>query len=204
VSTTASFLGRPVGASGEETRRRILEAAMQCVAEVGYSRATIREIARKAQMTSGSLYHYFPNKTELIQATFDEMVERSIPRMARAAEGDGDFRNRLMAVLNECDQMMREYPLLAAFDRAIRVGSARHLAENRNSLFSSLRTVVLDIIAQAQQEGALQGGVEADSAANAIFILLGGLADYAATATPEEHHATVEALKHLVAGTLFT
>ncbi|EJO86587.1 TetR family transcriptional regulator, partial [Mycobacterium colombiense CECT 3035] len=40
--------GRPVGASGEETRRRIIVATMRCVATVGYARATIREIARAA------------------------------------------------------------------------------------------------------------------------------------------------------------
>ncbi|WP_156781289.1 TetR family transcriptional regulator, partial [Mycobacterium gordonae] len=45
-------LGRPVGASGEETRRRIIGATMRCVAQVGYSRATIREIARTANVTS--------------------------------------------------------------------------------------------------------------------------------------------------------
>lgn len=48
-------LGRPVGASGAETRRRIVAATMKCVAEVGYARATIREIARMADMTSASL-----------------------------------------------------------------------------------------------------------------------------------------------------
>ncbi|MDT5117147.1 MAG: hypothetical protein QOE30_2886, partial [Mycobacterium sp.] len=52
-------LGRPVGASGEETRRRIIVATMKCVAEVGYAKATIREIARMANVTSASLYNYF-------------------------------------------------------------------------------------------------------------------------------------------------
>ncbi|BBX40832.1 hypothetical protein MSIM_22830 [Mycobacterium simiae] len=40
--------GRPVGADGDETRRRITAATMKCVPEVGYARATIREIARAA------------------------------------------------------------------------------------------------------------------------------------------------------------
>ncbi|MXO40730.1 TetR/AcrR family transcriptional regulator, partial [Mycobacterium kansasii] len=36
---TRAQLGRPVGSSGEETRRRIIVATMRCVAEVGYSQA---------------------------------------------------------------------------------------------------------------------------------------------------------------------
>lgn len=78
-------LGRPVGADSEETRRRIITAAMRCVAEVGYSQASIREIARAADMTSGSLYHYFPNKSELLHATGKEIEEIVLPRLRSAA-----------------------------------------------------------------------------------------------------------------------
>ncbi|WP_253847342.1 TetR/AcrR family transcriptional regulator, partial [Mycobacterium gordonae] len=45
-SPPGTQLGRPVGADGEQTRHRIMAAAMRCVAEVGYSQTTIREIAR--------------------------------------------------------------------------------------------------------------------------------------------------------------
>ena len=61
MTAIPSQLGRPAGANAEHTRRRILTAAMRCVAEVGYTQTTIREIARAADMTSGTLYHYFPN-----------------------------------------------------------------------------------------------------------------------------------------------
>lgn len=201
--STPALLGRPVGANGEETRRRIIDAAMHCVAEVGYERATIREIARKAEMTSGSLYHYFPNKTELINATFDECAEMTIPRLAASAQRNDDFRDRLIAIFDECDQLMREYPLIAAFDRAIRLGSARHLAENRDTLFSSLRDVFLDIIKQARREGALPRGSDIDSVATAIQVVLQGMTDFAATAEPDVYHSTIKALKRLVSGTLF-
>ncbi|WP_156669507.1 TetR/AcrR family transcriptional regulator, partial [Mycobacterium sp. E3339] len=52
MSVLPSQLGRPVGADGEQTRARVIAAAMRCVAEMGYSRTTIREIARAADMTS--------------------------------------------------------------------------------------------------------------------------------------------------------
>lgn len=203
MTSTPPILGRPVGANSEETRQRIIDATMHCVAEVGYSKATIREIARMAQMTSGSLYHYFPNKTELIKATFEDVAQMSIPRVATAARSSKNFRDRLMAVLEECDQMMREYPLIAGFDRAIRVSSARHLADDRETLFSTLRSVLVDIMEQANHEGGLQPGADADSAATAVFIVLRGLTDYGATSDPDEYHAAVAALKRLISGTLF-
>jgi AcrR family transcriptional regulator len=127
VITAVSQLGRPVGANGEETRQRIIAAALRCVAEKGYSRASIREIARAAQMTSGSLYHHFPNKSELLKATLTEIEDIALPRLRAAGQRGGDFVDRLEAVLDESDQLMREYPHLAAFERAMRAQDAAYL-----------------------------------------------------------------------------
>ncbi len=60
MTAATSLLGRPVGANGEETRQRILIAAMRCVAEVGYSKTSIREIAQAAEMTSAQPLSLLP------------------------------------------------------------------------------------------------------------------------------------------------
>ena len=121
---TRAQLGRPVGASGEETRQRIIVATMRCVAEVGYSRATIREIARTAQVTSASLYNYFPNKSDLIRAAIAARTDVALPRLRRAAGLPGGVMDRIEAVLDESGRLMREYPDLAAFEWAIRAETA--------------------------------------------------------------------------------
>lgn len=200
------MLGRPVGANSEETRKRILDATMRCVADVGYSRATIREIARAAQMTSGSLYHYFPNKAELVRATFDEVATIAVPRLAQAAERNVSTIDKLMAVLDESVRVMRDYPLAVAFDRAIRAESPRdlQLAENSDVRFMALRSLIRDILEQGARENALAPGVDVDSAAGAIFLIFRGLNEYAAGTPPAaEYHATVAALKQLLRGRLF-
>ncbi|WP_155771477.1 TetR/AcrR family transcriptional regulator, partial [Mycobacterium asiaticum] len=121
---TRSQLGRPVGAVGGETRERIIAATMRCVAQAGYSRATIREIARTADVTSASLYNYFPNKAELFKATGDEIEAIVLPRLRAAAARSDDTAARLDAVLDESKQLMRDFPHLAAFLQATRVQSA--------------------------------------------------------------------------------
>ncbi|WP_131810485.1 TetR/AcrR family transcriptional regulator, partial [Mycolicibacter heraklionensis] len=94
-------LGRPVGADGGQTRQRIIAATIACVAEVGRSGATIREIAAAAEMTSASLYHYFPNKEELMAATVAAARELALPRLHAAARRTGTVADRLGAVLAE-------------------------------------------------------------------------------------------------------
>ncbi len=188
---TRAQLGRPVGASGEETRRRIIVAAMRCVAEVGYSRATIREIARTAKVTSANLYNYFPNKSELIKAAIAARTDVALPRLRRAAGSPGDAIDRIDAVLDESGRLMREYPDLAAFEWAIRAESAVAL-EAGVSGGTGL---------QAFRE-ILEGIVEEGGAVEAVYALIYGLTELAATLPPEDYHAALASAKRLIRGTL--
>lgn len=198
---TSTTLGRPVGATGEETRRRIVEAAVKCVADVGYARATIREIARAADLTSGSLYHYFPNKAELITATVADMSAIVLPRLTEAAERGGALADQVVAILDECEAIHRDYPHLAAFDRAIRAENAQQL--NLGDTRAALHTTIVGLVEEGRRNGALADGIDVHSAANAIFTLIRGLNEYTPASPPDEYHRTVQALKALVSGLLF-
>lgn len=204
-SESGSHLGRPVGASGEQTRRRILAAAMRCVAEVGYTQATIREIARAADMTSGSLYHYFPNKSELLRATGEEIEQIVLPRLRAAAATSDDIIDRLDAVLDESKWMRREYPDLAAFLRAVRAQSAAHLPRGGPKYPGSraLREVVTEIIADAQTQGVLSTETNAAAAVEMMCALTRGLSERAASLSPDAYDATLDSAKALIRGTLF-
>ncbi len=65
------------------TRERILDAALQCFAEQGYSRTSLRQLAAHVGIRAPSLYNHFANKREIMQA----LLERSGPgRMAQIIE----------------------------------------------------------------------------------------------------------------------
>ena len=200
-----SQLGRPVGADGEQTRARIITSAMRCVAEVGYSKATIRVIAKAADMTSGSVYHYFPNKSELLKATVKEIDQIAIPRLRAAAAQADDVIDRREAVLDESHRLMREYPYLAAFDRAMRAESAAHPRNGRagQTGLKAVRDTINGIVQDARARGALPPGTNPGAAVNAIYALARGLTERAANLTPEAYAATLGSAKQLIRGTLF-
>lgn len=206
---TRTQLGRPVGASGEETRQRIIVATMRCVAEVGYSKATIREIARMAKVTSASLYNYFPNKSELIKATIAARADAAMPRLRQAAGGPGDVMDHLAAVLDECGQLMREYPDLAAFEFAIRAenvtaADGRKARRHRKDAgFEAFHQIIEGIVDDACRRGELSDHPEPRAAVEAIYALVYGLTELAATLPPEEYQAALNSAKVLVRGTLF-
>jgi AcrR family transcriptional regulator len=195
-------LGRPVGASGEETRQRIIVATMRCVAEVGYSRATIREIARLANVTSASLYNYFPNKSELIRATISARSEAAMPRLRQAAAGGGDIVQRIEAVLDECGALMREYPDLAAFEWVIRAEKALG-PDVGSGGFETFREIIAGLVEDAAQRGELGDPPNRHGAVEAIYALVYGLTELAATLPPPDYHAALNSAKVMVRGTLF-
>jgi len=62
----------------EVRRSHILEAAAQVFAERGYHRATIKDVARVAGVSDGSIYNVFENKTALLLSLLDPLAAASI------------------------------------------------------------------------------------------------------------------------------
>lgn len=205
MTTTTNQLGRPVGASGEQTRQRIIAATMRCVAEKGYSRATIREIARTANVTSASLYNYFPNKTELINAAIAARTDIALPRLRQAAKQPGDAVDRIEAVLDESGRVMQEYPDLAAFEWVIRAQGAagRSAAGGADIELHGLREIVEDVIHGAHRTRRSGSHAQARATVEVIYALLYGLTELAATASPEAYQRALSAAKPLIRGILF-
>lgn len=54
----------------EETRRRILAAALDLFQERGFAETTMREIARRANVATGAAYYYFPSKEAIVMAFY--------------------------------------------------------------------------------------------------------------------------------------
>ena len=58
-----------------ENRHRILQAARKFFAEVGYDRATLRQIAAHAGVTTGAVFKHVTDKRDLVHLIFSEEVD---------------------------------------------------------------------------------------------------------------------------------
>src|SRR4029079_12135376 len=59
----------------DETRRALLDAAVESLIEVGFNRTTTLEVQRRADVSRGALLHHFPSKAELLVAAVDHLAE---------------------------------------------------------------------------------------------------------------------------------
>ncbi len=90
-----------------ETRRRILEVAFRLFHEQGYHATGIATILREANVNSGSLYHFFSSKEDLLVGVLEYALEELDPQvMARVRERTSDPIERIFALLDQYRSMM--------------------------------------------------------------------------------------------------
>ena len=63
-----------------DTRQRLVLSAMQLFWQKGYGSTSIADLLQKADVNSGSLYHFFPGKQDVLLAVLD-MYHSGIHRM---------------------------------------------------------------------------------------------------------------------------
>jgi TetR/AcrR family transcriptional regulator, acrAB operon repressor len=79
----------------DATRSELRDAALAVFAERGYSAARLEEIAERAGVTRGALYHHYADKAELYLAVIDETWWQVTAPIFGALEGDGRPLERL-------------------------------------------------------------------------------------------------------------
>jgi AcrR family transcriptional regulator len=73
--STASPSPRPLTRKGQETRKRIVDAAAELIFEQGVAHTTIDDVRAAADVSSSQLYHYFDDKPALVRAVVDHQAD---------------------------------------------------------------------------------------------------------------------------------
>ncbi|WP_067470278.1 TetR/AcrR family transcriptional regulator [Nocardia amamiensis] len=79
------------------TRQRLLEATIDCLAEMGWAAATVAVVAERAGVSRGAAQHHFPTREDLITAALEYMFDtrsgQAVQEAATLVElGDGPAR----------------------------------------------------------------------------------------------------------------
>jgi AcrR family transcriptional regulator len=82
-STATTSSTAAAGATDDSTRTRILQAALECFMQLGISRTSLHDVARHAQVSRGTVYRYFSERQELIDATIELRGQRYYQEAAR-------------------------------------------------------------------------------------------------------------------------
>src|SRR5262244_1346216 len=73
-------------ARGVVTRRRVLQAAESLFARRGYEATGMADVAERASVGVGTLYHHFPDKRALLLALVDDWGDRELAHARQARD----------------------------------------------------------------------------------------------------------------------
>lgn len=156
-------------AAGSEKYQRILDAAVEVIAENGYFNSPVSAIAARAGVADGTIYLYFKSKDEVLRTAIDTTFARFHDRVAeeftrrRGAREELEFIaqvhleshavNRSMAILMQTE--MRQ--------------SARFIAEFSHHHLVKYIAVVREVVRRGQKEGVFRSDVPDGLVAHCLF-----------------------------------
>lgn len=76
-------MGRPSKAEARDTRREILDAALELFSESGFFGTSMRQIAREVGVRESALYHHFPSKDAILEQLLEEFAARKLDPLSQ-------------------------------------------------------------------------------------------------------------------------
>ncbi|MEM9302350.1 MAG: TetR/AcrR family transcriptional regulator [Pseudomonadota bacterium] len=96
------------------TRDQILNAAVRCIVDLGYSNTTTMRIAERAGLSRGATLHHFPSKMDIIRAAVDFLHQKRLKAFERSVKTLPQDEDRIKLAV-EAYWAHVTHPLFVAF-----------------------------------------------------------------------------------------
>lgn len=157
--------------SGKESKKKILHAATKVFSEYGYKGASMRMIARSAEISAGGLYLYFKSKedlyTTLIAIRLNDLAEETREALGNIDDPARAIRTFITMRVNYAKKH-RELVLILGKEQGFTFG-----IKARKQFFREQRRVVEEILRKGVASGRLRH-CKVEEVANIIICALRG------------------------------
>ncbi len=141
----------------EDTPRgRLLAAAAHLFRVKGFERTTVRDLAQEVGIQSGSIFHHFRTKEEILRCVMEEVIHLNTDRLRGSMDGATSPQEKLLrlikAELNSIVGDTGEAMAVLIFEwRCLKEDSQKYLLELRNHY----ERIWLNVLEEAKQQGLL-------------------------------------------------
>lgn len=150
-------------------RKEILQAAIEVLADRGFHRTKIRDIAQMAGVADGTIYLYFKNKDELLIQLFEEVMERVLGlfrgEICKEDAPEKKLRTFLFMHLN----LVKSDPKLARIISIVLRQSSTFVQEYDNPFFVEYLSTIRDILDEGVQAGDFRDDIDLAVISRALF-----------------------------------
>ena len=102
-----------------ETRERLLEATVECLAELGWAGTSTTEVARRAGVSRGAQQHHYRTKRELVAAAVEHLLQRQRAEFERAFAELPSRQRNIEGALDLLWSIYRERTFTALLELAV-------------------------------------------------------------------------------------
>lgn len=152
-----------------EKYQKILDAAVEVIAERGYFKSPVSEIARRAGVADGTVYLYFKSKDDLLRTAIDRRFERFYQQIAEAfltIQGPREQLEYIALVHLESYQVNRSMAVLLQTEMR---QSAKFIAEFSHRHLARYIQTVREVVRRGQEEGIFRRDVADGVVAHCMF-----------------------------------
>ncbi|MGP4053373.1 TetR/AcrR family transcriptional regulator [Mycobacterium sp. 4D054] len=172
--------GRPVGADSEQTRRSIVRAARDLIADRGYHAATFQQIAARAGVSRPTLHYYFSTREELYEVLLADAREQ-LERCAADAMREVSLLPQLAAFTAGMQRLGAAQPALVKMVITARIDHHRgtHRHDAATAVVTASHAFYDAVVVDAVRRGELPPDTDAHAVADMLGALFWGLAFHA-------------------------
>lgn len=166
--------GRPQQRSDEETRAIVLEAARYEFSHAGYAATGMENVARRAGISTKTLYRLFPNKAAVFEAMVTDRIEAFVSIVKLRACDGSNVEAALTEALTVCADLVLDGEVIA-LQRVI-AGDSDKFPDIAETFFHKAITPTQTALANWLRAQQKRGTIVLDDADIAAGMLLGMLA----------------------------
>lgn len=111
------------------TRTQIIEAAIKCFIDHGYSRTTTTLIADKAGLSRGAMLHHFPSKLAVVRAAVEYLHAKRLSAFRKAVTKPSPDRDHVRQSVEAYWGHVRHPMFVAFFELAVAARTDKELGE---------------------------------------------------------------------------
>ena len=131
-------------ASSELLKKRIIKMSRRLFLEQGYENTSVRQILKKAGLSTGSLYHFFKNKEEiLLCGLHDALIEISSLTDTKAAEYKEPLLRYALDVALGTSEILKHKHLFNFYNAVYKNESVENLVINLK--VTKMKTLLKDL-----------------------------------------------------------
>lgn len=181
AALTRNRVAKKKQSKAEISRDKVLAAAVQVFSEKGYAGATMREVARVAGLSAGSLYYYFSSKELMMEAVINvsiNNVSKTVLNAIAVQPPSASYAEKIKVAIKAHLRVILTSGANAVISRYLWMQIPDEMKRKHFIAQSAYEEFWLNLLSAAQKAGEIRGDLDVRLARTIILSAINSALDW--------------------------